>query len=247
MLGVTATIVGSREIKEWAAQLGGDLQRRIGLLLTSYALRIEREAKRAAPVRANVLRGSIHTQIDVAGARMAARIGTDVHYAPHLEMGTGLWGPKHAKYEIRPKTKKALAFGPIAVAAEVGVRAVRDISISGVGLVRKGRFLKGNYTGLVRAGYAEAAIGKPLYRSRRRPGKFVKTRKAAAMTVVKRVIHPGISPRPFLLPPFERLAPLFQRDVQLLVQNWRPPRTAAGGPPRAQVYGGHRRFRGRWV
>lgn len=27
-----------------------------------------------------------------------------VDYAPHVEYGTGLWGPKHAKYEIRPKT-----------------------------------------------------------------------------------------------------------------------------------------------
>jgi hypothetical protein len=28
---------------------------------------------------------------------------TDVEYAPHLEWGTGLWGPKAAKYPIRPK------------------------------------------------------------------------------------------------------------------------------------------------
>lgn len=28
---------------------------------------------------------------------------THVDYAPHVEYGTGLWGPLHAKYEIRPK------------------------------------------------------------------------------------------------------------------------------------------------
>jgi hypothetical protein len=28
---------------------------------------------------------------------------TDVSYAPFVEWGTGLWGPKHAKYPIRPK------------------------------------------------------------------------------------------------------------------------------------------------
>lgn len=28
---------------------------------------------------------------------------TDVPYAPYVEEGTGLWGPRHAKYEIRPK------------------------------------------------------------------------------------------------------------------------------------------------
>lgn len=28
---------------------------------------------------------------------------TSVEYAPYVEHGTGLWGPKHAKYPIRPK------------------------------------------------------------------------------------------------------------------------------------------------
>jgi hypothetical protein len=28
---------------------------------------------------------------------------TEVDYAPYVEHGTGLWGPKHAKYVIRPK------------------------------------------------------------------------------------------------------------------------------------------------
>ena len=28
---------------------------------------------------------------------------TDVEYAPYVEHGTGLWGPRHAKYEIKPK------------------------------------------------------------------------------------------------------------------------------------------------
>lgn len=31
-------------------------------------------------------------------------VETDVEYAPHVEHGTGLWGPHRAKYLIRPKT-----------------------------------------------------------------------------------------------------------------------------------------------
>lgn len=30
-------------------------------------------------------------------------VETHVDYAPYVEHGTGLWGPKHAKYPIRPK------------------------------------------------------------------------------------------------------------------------------------------------
>lgn len=32
-----------------------------------------------------------------------AVVSTSVPYAPHVEWGTGLWGPEHAKYEIKPK------------------------------------------------------------------------------------------------------------------------------------------------
>jgi hypothetical protein len=31
-------------------------------------------------------------------------VATDVDYAPHVEYGTGLWGPKGSKYPIVPKT-----------------------------------------------------------------------------------------------------------------------------------------------
>jgi hypothetical protein len=40
-----------------------------------------------------------------------AEVFTEVEYAPFVERGTGLWGPKHKKYEIRPKDPNgALAF-----------------------------------------------------------------------------------------------------------------------------------------
>jgi len=38
--------------------------------------------------------------------RVVYESGTETHvdYAPYVEFGTGLWGPKHAKYLIEPKT-----------------------------------------------------------------------------------------------------------------------------------------------
>lgn len=35
--------------------------------------------------------------------RYERRVFTEVEYAPYVEHGTGLWGPKHAKYLIVPK------------------------------------------------------------------------------------------------------------------------------------------------
>lgn len=42
--------------------------------------------------------------LTVTGHTMyASGVETFVDYAPYVEHGTGLWGPKHAKYPIRPK------------------------------------------------------------------------------------------------------------------------------------------------
>ena len=53
-----------------------------------------------------------------------ARLLTDVEYAPYVEHGTGLFGPEHKTYEIRPKHKRALSWideesGKRVVAAKV--------------------------------------------------------------------------------------------------------------------------------
>lgn len=95
MIGLIAKVEGEREIKNWARTLAGsEFKRRTALLVTSYALRIEKEAKLAAPVRANVLRSSIHAEIEERVSSITARVGTNVHYGPYLEYGTGKWGPK---------------------------------------------------------------------------------------------------------------------------------------------------------
>lgn len=40
---------------------------------------------------------------DLLGAFFESSVYTEVEYAPYVEYPTGLYGPKHAKYPIRPK------------------------------------------------------------------------------------------------------------------------------------------------
>lgn len=179
MIGLIARVENGQDIKSWARSLtGSEFKRRTGLKVTSYALRIEKEAKKAAPVRANVLRGSIHTVIEERSNSITAKVGTNVHYGPYLEYGTGKYGPKGQPYEIKPKTKKALAWKGNSVASDI-------------------------------------ATGKSLFRSK--TGRLVKSKSRAGMIVRRKVIHPGIRPRPFLGPPFERLMPHFQADLKQIV------------------------------
>jgi len=177
MIGIEARIIDEAEVRKWAEGLPDEFDRRSSLLVTSYAFRIEKEAKKRAPVAANILRPSIHAEVSKQGTQTRARIGTDVHYAPYVEYGTGLYGPEKRKYEIRPKTKKALAF-------------------------------------VARAG-TQLSTGRALFRSR--TGRLVLNRKRGARTVVRKVIHPGIRPRPFLHPPFDRLMPHFMNDLRQIV------------------------------
>jgi hypothetical protein len=181
MIGLTARVNGAEELKGWARAMPGEFQERTRKLVTVYALLIEGEARQRVAVRQGNLKSTIHTEFDFSGHRSRATIGTDVFYGPYLEYGTGLWGPKHAKYVILPKNKKALAFFS-AAATELGT-------------------------------------GRALYRSASRRGGLVKSRARAARVVVRKVIHPGIRPRPFLVPAFERYLPAFQRDLGAIIEH----------------------------
>lgn len=61
------------------------------------------------PIDTGRLRSSYATKpvargMDERGDPMwTSGVETDVEYAPYVEHGTGLWGPQHRKYEIRPK------------------------------------------------------------------------------------------------------------------------------------------------
>jgi len=215
MIGFTATVSRASDIREWTQRMPDGFHRRAGMLLTSYALRIEREAKRAAPVRANILKPSIHTDINIGPQIMQARIGTDVKHGLYQEHGTGLWGPKKRPYEIRPKNKKALAF-PVQAATE----------FSG------GKLGRAMY---VRAG-----------RSRRGGRRLTTSARQADQIVRRKVIHPGIRPRPFLGPAFQRLAPQFQRDLAQIAARFNFPGAGGRATP-AMGPSESRRLRSRWM
>lgn len=78
---------------------GADLDRRAQRVLAAQVV--------ACPVDTGRLRGSLTIQRFVAAdGSPVRRIGTNVHYAMHVESGTGLFGPHH--HVIVPTTKQAL-------------------------------------------------------------------------------------------------------------------------------------------
>lgn len=57
-------------------------------VLTMLALRVEREARRRAPVDTGRLRNSITHRLYAEGDTAVAEVGTDVEYAVYQEFGT---------------------------------------------------------------------------------------------------------------------------------------------------------------
>lgn len=45
----------------------------------------------------------VNKRITPLGDTWESGVATQVEYAPYVEHGTGLWGPDHARYTIRPK------------------------------------------------------------------------------------------------------------------------------------------------
>lgn len=70
--------------------------------------RMEKLAKDNTPVETGKLRESWY-QLPVNKTKYAiwsayeAKVATNVEYAPYVEYGTGLWGPEHKAYTIRPR------------------------------------------------------------------------------------------------------------------------------------------------
>jgi Bacteriophage HK97-gp10, putative tail-component len=70
--------------------------------------RMTTHVKQNTPVRFGTLRASITQKLTVVyptprGMAYESGAETEIEYAPYVEYGTGLWGPRHAKYEIKPK------------------------------------------------------------------------------------------------------------------------------------------------
>lgn len=63
-----------------AGEIAKDLQRR--------ALQVDRAAKQLCPVDTGRLRSSITNQLGTDGGGLLAVIGTNVEYAPYVELGT---------------------------------------------------------------------------------------------------------------------------------------------------------------
>ncbi len=66
----------------------------IGVDLLKKAVQVETAAKRFCPVDTGRLRSSITHELGTDARGLAARVGTNVEYAPYVELGTARMAPR---------------------------------------------------------------------------------------------------------------------------------------------------------
>lgn len=74
----------------------------VGKFVARKTIQVNRGAKHRAPVDTGRLRSSITWEIGQDGTTIVGRVGTNVHYAPYLELGT-------RRMRARPFLRPALA------------------------------------------------------------------------------------------------------------------------------------------
>jgi HK97 gp10 family phage protein len=87
--------------------------------------KVERKAKRLAPVDKGQLRASITSQIVFRSGLPIGRVGTNVKHAKWVHEGTGIYGPRGVP--IRPKNGKVLVFKPKGKSKNVYVKSVKGM------------------------------------------------------------------------------------------------------------------------
>lgn len=70
------------------AEVQAELERRVQAAMTRCAGEMEKHAKRTCPVDTGRLRNSVATEVSEGDDSVAAYVGTNVEYAPHVELGT---------------------------------------------------------------------------------------------------------------------------------------------------------------
>lgn len=85
------------------AHRGGDRMHELTVINTPIGGRDQRGGG-GGNLRSSWYQIPVHRIRTPKGRGFQSGVATQTEYAPHVESGTGLYGPKGAKYEIRPRT-----------------------------------------------------------------------------------------------------------------------------------------------
>jgi len=200
MAGFVLNLSGMDNLTKRLKTLQDDLTKGVAQEISASTMKIERDAKRNAPVNLGTLRQSIHSESTING--LTGRVIVDAKYGAYVEFGTGGKVSIPAGYEsfaAQFKGKSGGTMEEFIVALTLWVK-------------RKG--LAGTYQ-------ATAYDISTKKASKIKRSGSAKTRKSEdeklARFLAIKILRNGIRPQPYLIPAYEAEKPeLFKRLTRLL-------------------------------
>lgn len=190
MAGFALNLSGMDNLTRRLKNIQDDLTKGVALEISASTMKIERDAKRNAPVNIGTLKQSIHGESTLNG--MTGKVIVDVPYGAYVEFGTGGKVKIPAGYEDFASQFKGKSGGSL----EEFIKALT------LWVKRKG--LAGTYS--VKSG---KRLGSKSVRQSQ-------DEKLARFLAIK-ILRNGIRPQPFLIPAYEEEKPkLFNRLKTLL-------------------------------
>ena len=105
---ITFSINGIDKLKERIQAMDQKVKDALAMELRASAMKIQRDAKRNAPVDMGTLRNSIYMDYDYQNNKLTYTVGASASYAPYIEFGTGgsvKVPPQYSNYALTFKGK----------------------------------------------------------------------------------------------------------------------------------------------
>jgi HK97 gp10 family phage protein len=197
MAGFGLYLTGLPNLMKRLKTIEDDLTKGVAQEISASTLKIERDAKRNAPVNFGTLRRSIHAESTLNG--LTGKVIVDASYAPYVEFGTGGKVSVPSGYEAFAMQFKGVKSG-----------TYYDFLMAIVEWIKR----KG-----IRPNDATYSVKIPMKTIRRTGSKSQKFDQDVRMAerIAYAILKKGIRPQPFLIPAYEEEKPkLFNRLKKLL-------------------------------
>jgi HK97 gp10 family phage protein len=179
MSDITLEVTGINDLLKKYDKLSKTIQKEVKDAVNESALKIQSDAKKAAPVNLGSLRQSIYLKESVAPDAFVYTVGVAASYAPYVEFGTGgkvKIEPGYENYAQSFKGRKGGSFKEMVMALAEWV-------------AKKG--IVGTYS---------------IKTQRRTGGKSTQSKQnlSAAYAIAISILKKGLRPQAFLIPAFEQ-------------------------------------------
>lgn len=178
----------------------------IALEIRESALKIQRDAKRNAPVDIGSLRNSIYIDNDYSKNKLTYKVGAGASYAPYIEFGTGgsvKVDPKYAKYALQFKGKRS------------GGGTLDEFMLALMDWVRR-KGIAGTYQ--AKTYDIKTRKASSIVRKGNKSQKMLEDYDVAFIIMMK-ILKKGINPQPFLLPAYDAERPILINKIKTALKN----------------------------